>query len=93
MAVSLYFTPSGFTAALYDEAIAKLEDAGAGFGKVPGRISHCAIEMDGAIAVFDIWNSMEEFEAFGATLVPILMGLGVDPGQPMAAPVHNMSSG
>src|SRR5438874_6436348 len=44
MSVSLYFTPTGFTQALYDEANAKLEEAGAGFGKVPGRTFHCAIE-------------------------------------------------
>src|SRR5205085_8257785 len=93
MSVSLYFTPTGFTQAIYDEANAKLEEAGAGFGKVPGRTFHCAIEMDGSIAVFDIWDSMEQFEAFGATLVPILTGLGVDPGQPMVAPVHNVQNG
>jgi hypothetical protein len=43
--------------------------------------------------VFDIWESQEAFEAFGATLLPILSGLGVDPGQPMVAPVHNIIDG
>jgi hypothetical protein len=28
----------------------------------PGRTFHCAMEVDGAIHVFDIWGSMDEFE-------------------------------
>jgi hypothetical protein len=43
--------------------------------------------------VFDIWESQEKFEAFGATLVPILSGLGVDSGEPMVARVHNVIEG
>ena len=49
--------------------------------------------MDGLIQVFDIWESQESFEAFGATLVPIMTELGADPGQPMVAPVHNIIKG
>jgi hypothetical protein len=54
---------------------------------------HVALESDGAIQVFDIWESQDAFEAFGQTLVPILSELGVDPGQPMAAEVHNVIQG
>ena len=32
--------------------------------------------MDGKIAVFDVWDSQEAFDAFGATLMPILTELG-----------------
>ena len=35
----------------------------------------------------------EAFEAFGATLLPILSAAGVDPGQPMIAEVHNVILG
>ncbi len=91
MAVGLYFTPSGFTKDKYDEAIGKLEEAGA--GSPAGRTYHVALESDGAIQVFDIWESQDAFEAFGRTLVPILSELGVDPGQPMAAEVHNVIQG
>ena len=91
MAVGLYFTPSGFTKDKYDEAIRKLEEAGA--GSPAGRTYHVALESDGAIQVFDIWESQDAFEAFGQTLVPILSELGVDPGQPMAAEVHNVIQG
>jgi hypothetical protein len=91
MAVGLYFTPSGFTRDKYDETIRKLEEAGA--GAPAGRTFHVALESDGAVQVFDIWESQEQFEAFGQTLIPILSELGVDPGQPMAAEVHNVIRG
>ena len=43
--------------------------------------------------MFDVWESQESFEAFGATLVPIMGDLGVDPGEPSVAPVHNAIQG
>jgi hypothetical protein len=93
MAFGLYFQPSGFTPDVYDQAIKELEHAGAGIGKVPGRTFHCAMEIDGSIAVFDIWESMEQFERFGETLIPIMAKLGADPGQPMVATIHNLQNG
>jgi hypothetical protein len=51
------------------------------------------MEVDGLIQVFDVWESQESFEAFGATLVPIMTELGADPGKPMASPVHNIIKG
>jgi len=91
MAVGLYFTPSGFTADRYDEVIKRLEEAGA--GAPAGRTFHVALESNGEIQVFDIWETQEQFEAFGATLLPILAELGTAPGQPMVARVHNVIEG
>ena len=93
MAFGLYFQPKGFTPAIYDTVIKQLEQAGAGFGKVPGRTFHCAMEANGAISVFDVWESMEQFQKFGDTLAPIMSKLGVDPGQPMIMKVHNVKNG
>jgi hypothetical protein len=91
MALGLYFTPSSFTPARYDDVIKRLEAAGA--GAPAGRTYHCAMEVDGLIQVFDVWDSQESFEAFGATLVPIMTELGADPGKPMVSPVHNIIKG
>jgi hypothetical protein len=91
MALGLYFTPSSFTPARYDEVIKRLEAAGA--GAPAGRLYHCALEADGLIQVFDVWESQESFEAFGATLVPLMTELGADPGHPMISPVHNIIKG
>jgi hypothetical protein len=91
MALGFYFTPSGFTPDLYDEAIKRLEAAGA---RAPeGRSNHFALETNGEIQVFDVWESQEAFEAFGATLVPIMAELGADPGQPTVSRVHNVIDG
>jgi hypothetical protein len=91
MALGMYFTPSSFTPARYDDAIKRLEKAGA--GSPPGRLYHVAMEADGLIQVFDVWESEASFQAFGKTLLPIMKDVGADPGQPQASPVHNMIKG
>jgi hypothetical protein len=91
MALGFYFTPSSFTPSIYDDAISRLEAAGA--GAPAGRLYHAALEADGQIQVFDVWDSQESFEAFGATLLPIMAALGADPGQPHVSPVHNIIEG
>lgn len=91
MALGLYFTPSSFSTAAYDDVITRLEAAGA--GAPAGRIYHVALETDGQIQVFDVWDSQESFEAFGATLLPIMEEIGADPGAPHVSPVHNIIVG
>jgi hypothetical protein len=91
MALGFYFTPSGFTPAQYDEALKRLDAAGA--GAPAGRLYHVALETDGQIQVFDIWDSQESLDAFGKTLVPIMSAVGADPGQPMVSRVHNVIQG
>ena len=91
MAIGIYFGQGDFPADKYDEAIGRLEAAGAGAPE--GRSYHVALEVDGKINVFDVWESQEAFDAFGATLLPILTELGVDPGAPVAMTVHNVIVG
>ena len=91
MALGFYFSPSSFTPARYDDAVSRLKAAGA--GAPPGRLYHVALEADGLIQVFDIWDSKESFEAFGKTLLPIMAELGADPGEPQVMPVHNIIEG
>jgi hypothetical protein len=91
MALGIYFAHGGFTAERYDSALKQLEAAGVGSPK--GRTLHVALESEGSINVFDIWESQEEFDAFGAILVPILGELGVELGAPMVANVHNVIKG
>jgi hypothetical protein len=91
MALGIYFPHEGFTPEKYSSALKKLDEAGA--GKPKGRTYHCALESDGAIQIFDIWESQEDFDAFGAVLVPILSELGVTLAEPMVATVHNVITG
>lgn len=87
----LRFTPKNFTAAKYDEAIRQLNAAGAGAPK--GRSYHVCFGDPDNLHVSDIWDNMEDFQAFGQTLVPIMHSIGVDPGQPVVIPVHNIIVG
>jgi hypothetical protein len=91
MAFGLYFTPTNFSPERYDSIVAQLEAAGE--NAPAGRTHHFALETDGAITVFDVWESMEQFDAFGAVLLPILSAAGVDPGQPMVSRIHNSIEG
>jgi hypothetical protein len=91
MAIGIYFGQGNFPAEKYNEAISRLESVGA--GAPDGRSYHVALESDGKIQVFDVWESQEKFDAFGATLMPILSDLGIDPGPPMVQPVVNVIKG
>ena len=91
MASAFYFVNPGFTPDKYDEAIKQLEEAGA--GAPAGRIHHLALESEGEIQVLDVWESEEALNAFAATLVPVLSGLGVELKPPMVSRVHNVIEG
>ena len=91
MSFVLRFTPKNFTAAKYDEVIRQLNAAGAGAPK--GRSYHVCFGDPDNLHVSDIWDNMEDFQAFGQTLVPIMHSIGVDPGQPVVIPVHNIIVG
>ena len=91
MALGIYFVHDGFTPEKYSKAIKQLDEAGAGAPK--GRTFHVALESNGAIQVFDIWDSQEDFDAFGQTLIPILTELGIELKAPMVASVHNVIQG
>lgn len=89
MALAFYFNPATpMSAATYDDVMKRLDAAGAGSPK--GRTHHSTFGPPEALMVYDVWESQEEFDAFGATLMPILGELGVDPGEPMVMPVHNI---
>jgi hypothetical protein len=91
MAFLLTFKPKGMTIASYDAVIRKLAQAGAGAPK--GRLHHVCAEKDGELRIIDVWESMEDVQAFGATLLPILAEHGIDGGQPEVATAHNVIRG
>ena len=91
MALGFYITGKGFTQDKYDTTLRQLEEAGAGAPN--GRMSHVALETNGEIQVFDVWNSQADFEAFGETLLPILAAAGIEINDPMIATVHNEIAG
>jgi len=91
MAITVTFTPRSMDGSQYDEIIKRLEDAGA--AAPPGRLYHVCFGTGTSLRVVDVWESQDAFSAFGQTLMPILQLMGVDPGQPEVAEVHNMIKG
>jgi len=91
MSFVLHFKPQGFPLATYQEAVKQLDAAGAGAPK--GRSYHVCYGPPENVQVTDVWDSMEDFQAFGQTLVPIMHALGADPGQPEIQEVNNIRIG
>ena len=78
------------TTEMYDETLRRLEEQ----GDFPpdGLEYHVAFKAsDGSFRVSEIWDSMEDFEAFGARLMPILAEHGIElAGPPEVVEVHNV---
>ncbi|MEA2337351.1 MAG: hypothetical protein QOE82_1358 [Thermoanaerobaculia bacterium] len=85
------FVPKSMSSQQYDDVIKRLDAAGAGAPK--GRLFHVAFGSPEALRVSDIWESHDDFERFGQTLMPILQELGVDPGTPEFIETHNVIAG
>ena len=87
MAYAIQFTPK-MNMQQYDEVIKRLGEAGA--AAPTGRTYHACYGAGDRLRVFDVWESRETFEQFGQTLMPILQAVGVDPGVPEVAEIHNV---
>lgn len=93
MAIAAYFHPKGMTLEQFNEVQRRLDAA-----EPEGCIHHSCFGEDGELMVFDIWDSPETFQAFGAVLMPILGEVGVDPdepavdpGEPAVMPIHRLT--
>ena len=91
MSLVFKFKPAGFTANKYRETIKQLEAAGADTPK--GRSFHVCYGDANGVDITDVWDNMEDFQAFGQTLVPIMKSLGVDPGKPDVQEVFEIIRG
>jgi hypothetical protein len=88
MSILVRFAPASLTAAQYDEAIRRLEEA----GTVPadGVEYHVCFGSEPNLRVSEIWESEEQWQAFGEKLMPILAEVGIEPGQPEVLPIYNI---
>ena len=85
--VLVRFTPEA-TTEQYDETIRRLEKSGEWLPE--GLEFHVAFEADGKFRVSEIWDSREQFEAFGEHLMPVLKDVGIEPGRPEMLEIHNI---
>ena len=83
------FTPtSNVTPEQYDETIRRLEKTGDWLPE--GLEFHVAFKSDGKFRVSEIWDSREQFDAFGERLMPVLKDVGIEPGKPEMLEIHNI---
>jgi hypothetical protein len=88
VAIAIHFHPNRMTVKQFEETHRRLVEAGAAAPN--GRIHHSCFGTGGDLMVYDIWESMQAFEAFGQVLMPILADIGVDVGQPAVMDVHSL---
>src|SRR6188508_2740260 len=92
MSIVVRFSPTALTAKKYDETIRQLKNAGE--WPPAGLDYHVCFGSDGNLKVSEIWNSREQFEAFGERLMPILAGAGIQfANPPDIFDVHNIVKG
>jgi len=88
MSITVMFPPTNMTAETYDECLRRLEAAGA--GSPSGRIHHTCHGTPDLLSVVDIWESLEAFEAFGETLMPILEEVGIEAADPQISETYKI---
>jgi hypothetical protein len=82
------FNPPSLTAEKYDESIRRLREA----GDFPpdGLDYHVCFGSEGNLKVSEIWDSPEQFQAFGERLMPLLAEMGIEPGEPEIIEIHSI---
>lgn len=88
MSIVVRFNPTQLAAQTYDDTVAKLEAQGD--WPPDGLDFHVCFGADGNLLVSEIWDSQEQFEAFGERLMPVLEEAGIEPGEPTVFEVHNI---
>jgi hypothetical protein len=88
MSIVVRFTPDSMTAQQYDEASTRVQEA---LDWMPDGLDyHVCFGQDGNLKVSEIWDSREQFEAFGEKLMPVLAEAGIQfSGEPEILEVHN----
>ena len=88
MSIVVRFAPASLTREQYDESVRRLEQS----GDFPpnGMDYHVCFGSAGNLRVSEIWDSREQWEAFGERLMPVLADIGIQPGEPDVFAVHNI---
>jgi hypothetical protein len=87
MSIVVRFGPHGLTKAKYDEVSQRVQSTTD--WPPEGLDHHLCFGADGNLRVSEVWDSREQFEAFGKQLMPILEEEGIQAGEPEIFEVHN----
>ena len=85
--IAVYVKPESLTVEQYNKARKGLEASGA---NIDGRKHHSCFGEDGQLMVFEIWDSQENYDAFGKFLMPVLQDVGIVPSTQDIMQVANL---
>ena len=89
MSIVVRFNPTSVTTEKYDETIRRLEAGGE--WPPDGLEYHIFFGPKDDLRVSEIWDSREQFAAFGERLMPLLADVGIGfSGEPEIFEVHNI---
>lgn len=88
MAIAVYFHPKGMTLDQFNEVHRLLKEAGQ--SDPEGRVHHSCMGESGDLSVYEIWESPEAFQAFGAVLLPTIAKVGFEAGEPAVMPIQRL---
>lgn len=90
MSIVVRLSPTGVTREKYDEVERRLESAGV-WPNPDGLEFHVLFGSEDKLRVSEIWDSREQFQAFGEHLRPILADVGIGfSADPEIFDVHNI---
>ena len=82
---------SSVTAEQYDQSWEALEKAKLEWPPAGLDYHVCFFGPDGNVLVSQIWDTQEQFEAFGERLIPVLAGAGIEfSGPPVVFEAHHI---
>jgi hypothetical protein len=88
MSIVVRFTPASLTQEQYDETVRRMREEGT--FPPDGMDYHVCFGEDGRLRVSEIWDSREQWQAFGEQLMPVLADAGIEPGNPDVFEIHNV---
>jgi hypothetical protein len=89
MSIVVRFTPTNVTSEKYEEGLRRIKEAGE--WPPDGMDYHVLFGSEESLRVSEIWDSRDQFQAFGERLMPILADIGIEfSGEPEIFEVHNI---
>jgi hypothetical protein len=88
MSIVVRFAGHSVTREQYDEVTRRLEESGD--WPADGLDYHVFFGSEGDMRVSEVWDSREQFEAFGERLMPILKDIGIDVPEPEVFEAHKI---
>ena len=80
MSTLVRFTPKSVTTEQYEQVMRQLDKSG---DWLPDGLDyHVAFGANGDIRVSEVWDSKEQFDAFGKRLMPLLQEAGIELERP-----------